>query len=109
MEHLIHSVSNGSEFAPYVGPNICELIPPKVKAIESLAGCKEKRKKWKPNDCYCRICKICISNVCFIKNPATLDFHLTELFHLVSEKTATELRPFMTLQILVFLWYLKEV
>ena len=66
MTHPIHSAYNWSESASYLGPKIWDLISPEIKAIESLAGFKEKIKKWKPNDYPCRLCQVFISNVCFI-------------------------------------------
>ena len=66
MAHPIHSVYHGSESASYLGPKIWKSIPQEIKTIESLAGFKEKVKKWKPNDCPCRLCKVFINNVGFI-------------------------------------------
>ena len=67
MTHQMHSVYKGSESGSYLGSKIWELIPPpEIKAIEYLAGFKEKIKKWKLNDCPCRLCKVFISNVGFI-------------------------------------------
>ena len=66
MAHPIHSVYNPFESASHLGPKIWELIPPEIKAIEFLEGFKEKIKKWKPNDCPCRLWKVFISNVGFI-------------------------------------------
>ena len=66
LAHPIHSVYNGSESPSYLGPKNWEIIPPEIKAIKSLKGFNEKIKKWKPNDCPCRICKVFISNVGFI-------------------------------------------
>ena len=43
MVHPIHYVYNGSEPASYLGLKTWELIPPYVKAIDSLAGFKAKK------------------------------------------------------------------
>ena len=66
MAHPNHSIYNGSESALNLRHKIWELIPPEIKAIESLAGFKEKNKKWKPIHCSCRLCNVFISNVSFI-------------------------------------------
>ena len=51
----IHSVYHGSESVSYLGPKIWELIPP-----------EESKKKWKPTNCPCRICKTYIPSVGFL-------------------------------------------
>ena len=47
MAHPIHSVYNGFRCASYLGPRIWENPPPppppEIKAIQSLAGFKEKK------------------------------------------------------------------
>ena len=60
--HPVDSAYNGSESASYLEPKICELISPKIKAIKSLAGIKEKSKNWKP----CSLWKVFVSNIVFI-------------------------------------------
>ena len=65
MAYPIHIVYNGFEFLSYLEHKTQELILPEIKAIEHLAGFKEKIKIWKPNDCHCRLCKVVISNTGF--------------------------------------------
>ena len=62
----IHSVYHGSESVSYLGPKIWELIPPVIRQIYAFPGFKEAIKKWKPNNCPCRICKSYIPNVGFL-------------------------------------------
>ena len=66
MAHPIHSVYTGFEFSSYLGHKTWELILPEIKVIKPFAGFKGKIKKWEPNDCHCRLCKVAISNVGFI-------------------------------------------
>ena len=59
----IHSVCNGRESVSYMGPKICELIPPAFKQINSLSGLKKAIKEC---NCSCRLCKTYISQVGFL-------------------------------------------
>ena len=52
----IDSVYNGSESVSNLRPKIGELIPPPSPEIKGIEF-KETIKKWKPNDCPCRLCK----------------------------------------------------
>ena len=51
----IHSVFNGSESASYLGLKIWEQIPTEIKNKDSPVGFKKEIKKWKPQNCPCRI------------------------------------------------------
>ena len=62
----IHSVFNGSESAPYLGPKISEETPTDIKNKDSLIGFKKEIKKWKLLNCPCRIWKTFILNLGFI-------------------------------------------
>ena len=62
----IHSVYHGSESVSYLRPKIWELIPPVIRQIESFIGFKKERKKLKPTNCSCRICKSYIASVGFL-------------------------------------------
>ena len=42
------------------------MLPDDCKDIENLSIFKNKVKKWKPENCPCRLCKIYINNVGFI-------------------------------------------
>ena len=50
----------------YLGPKIWDLVPNEIKECESLHAFKFKIKKWIPEECPCRISKICLGQVGFI-------------------------------------------
>ena len=62
----IHSVFKGSAPASYLRSKNWEQIPFEIKNINSLVGFKKEIRKWKPENCYCRICKFCKPNLGFI-------------------------------------------
>ena len=60
------TVYNGKETVSYLGPKIWGLVPSELKEKQSIAAFKNEIKKWKPNDCPCRLCKSYIAGVGFI-------------------------------------------
>ena len=54
----VNSVWHGTESVSYLGPKIWDLVPNEIKESESLNGFKFKIKRWVPEGCPCRICKI---------------------------------------------------
>ncbi len=64
--HNIKTVYKGSETISYRGPLIWKLVPNDIKISKSLNEFKAKIKKWKPDKCNCRICKIYIKDLGFI-------------------------------------------
>ena len=63
----IKTVLKGSNSIRYYGPVIWNLIPTKMKYIDSLETFKSKIRMWKPNNCPRRICKNYIPNVEFLE------------------------------------------
>ena len=61
----VNSVYSGTESAPFLGPIIWDLVPNELKDIGNLAAFKKAIKKWSPEKCPCRLCKVYISNVDF--------------------------------------------
>ena len=59
-------VWHGTESVSYLGPKIWHLVPNEIKESESLNGFKFKIKRWVPEGCPSRICKICLGQVGFI-------------------------------------------
>ena len=53
----VNSVLKGQQSLRYLGPTIWNLVPDSIKYIKSLNVFKNKIKKWKPQDCPCRLCK----------------------------------------------------
>ena len=63
---MINSVYHGTESISFLGPKIWDMLPEKLKNIETLEVFKKEIKIWKPDNCPCRLCKV------FIKG----DFHV---------------------------------
>ena len=61
-----NSVLYGAETVRYRGPLTWNMIPAKIKISSSLNEFKTKIKKWKPENCTCRLCKDYIYGVGFI-------------------------------------------
>ena len=53
-----NSVCCGPELVSYLGPKIWDLVPIETRESESLNAFKFKIKRWVPEGCPCRICKI---------------------------------------------------
>ena len=62
----VNTVHHGTESLSDLGPKIWEILPEELKKKKSLNSFKETIKLWKPNDCPCRLCKVCIDGVGFI-------------------------------------------
>ena len=58
LQPLVNSVRCGTESISYLGLKIWALVPDTYKNIESLYNIKKAIKKWKPENCPFRICKI---------------------------------------------------
>ena len=56
----------GTETISYRGPQIWNLIPERLRALETLSKFKKEIKKWKCDACPCRMCKKYIQRVDFI-------------------------------------------
>ena len=62
----IRTVNFGSETLSYLAHKIWELIPENFKTLESVASFKTAIKKWKPDNCPCRLCREYIYQVGFV-------------------------------------------
>ena len=60
------SVYHGSESISFLGPKIRNILPDEIKQQTSLNSFKKLVKKWKPQDCPCRLCKVCVNGVGFL-------------------------------------------
>ena len=58
-------VYHGSKSISYLGPEIWEIVPAKIKETNSLDSLKIEIRKWVPQGCPCRLCKQYISGVGF--------------------------------------------
>ena len=62
----LRSVYLGTETISYLGPKIWDILPEDYETIGNLDAFKIKIKKWKPENCPCRLCKIYIDRVGFL-------------------------------------------
>ena len=60
---LVSTVFQGTESIFFLGPKIWSLLPENFKNIDSLENFKILIKKWNPENCPCRLCKVNIKNV----------------------------------------------
>ena len=63
---LNRTVTFGTETISYRGPQIWNLIPKRLRALETLNKSKKEIKKWKCDACQCRMCKTYTQHVSFI-------------------------------------------
>ena len=61
----VNTVYNGTESIRNLGPKIWNLIPNKLKQLDSVCSFKKEIKKWKPDICPCRLCRNFIPQVGF--------------------------------------------
>ena len=62
----VNSVLHGTASIRYLGPLIWQLLPSEFKDLNTVSAFKAAIRKWKPNNCPCRLCKTYIGNVGFI-------------------------------------------
>ena len=62
----VKSTFHGTESLSYLGTKIWDLVPKKLKELLSLSAFKIIIKKWKPQNCLCRLCRKYIQNLGFI-------------------------------------------
>ena len=63
---LLKTVYHGAVSISNLGPKIWDLVPNSIKEIDSEGVFKETNKKWKPENCPCRLCKVYVQNVGFL-------------------------------------------
>ena len=62
----VKTVLYGTETLSYLGPKIWNLVPSNIRDCATEPIFRKKIKKWKPDRCPCRLCKVFISNLGFI-------------------------------------------
>ena len=65
---LVKTIFHGTEKTPFLDRKIWSLLPENFKNIDSFENFKILIKKWKPEDCACRLCRVYIKNVGFLQN-----------------------------------------
>ena len=63
---LKRTVNFGTETISYRGPQIWNLVPERLRALDASNKFQKKFKKWKCDACPCRMCKMYIQRVGFI-------------------------------------------
>ena len=63
---MVKSVYHGTESISYLGPNIWNILPEKLKNIENLEHFKKEIKTRKPDNSPCKLCKVYIKSVGFL-------------------------------------------
>ena len=63
----VKKVNTGTESLSHLGPKIWSLVPNAIKLSKSLHVFKKEIRKWKPDKCPCRLCKIYIKALGFIE------------------------------------------
>ena len=56
LQPFLNSVRCGTESVSYLGPKILGMVPDTYKNIDNVYKFKKVIKKWKPENCPCRIC-----------------------------------------------------
>ena len=62
----IRTVYRGSESISFLGPKIWNILPDRLKNATSLEAFKIQIKKWKSQNCPCRLCRVYVQNVGFV-------------------------------------------
>ena len=62
----VNSVFHWQGSISYLGTLIWQLVPSEFKDLNTVSAFKAAIRKWKPNNCPCRLCKTYIGNVGFI-------------------------------------------
>ena len=59
----VKTVCHGSESLSNLGPRIWDLVPSTLKKLDDAKSFKIQIKKWQPENCPCRLCKMYILEV----------------------------------------------
>ena len=62
----IRTVTWGSESLSYLGPKLWSLLPRHFKKLPTLKRFKPAIRRWRPDNCPCRLCKYYLAGVGFI-------------------------------------------
>ena len=60
---IVRSVFHGTKSVSYLGPVIWNILPDSYKNLPNFIVYKNRIKKWKPENCLCRLCKTYTSRV----------------------------------------------
>ena len=60
---IVRTVNYGIESIRYLGPQIWESIPANIKEVDTIERFMSGIKKWKPESCPCRLCKMYLQQI----------------------------------------------
>ena len=63
----VNSVNYGINSLRYIGPLIWNILPEDIKNSSNIFEFKKYIKKWIPVDCPCRLCKLYVQNLGYLK------------------------------------------
>ena len=63
----IRTVYHWSKSISFLGPKICSTLPHGLKNANSIEAFKMQIRKWKPENCPCRLYKVYVRNVGFVQ------------------------------------------
>ena len=62
----VRTVSYGLNTLAHLGPKIWELVPQNIKDEISLKMFTQKIRKWRPDKCPCKLCKLYIKDLGYL-------------------------------------------
>ena len=62
----VRTVYHGMETLSFRGPKTWDILPNSLKEATSLKHFKREIKKWKPEGCTCRLCKVYVEKLGFL-------------------------------------------
>ena len=62
----VKTANYGLESIRFLGPKIWESVPNDLKRKDSVSSFKTAIKKWKPEQCPCRLCKTYLQNIGYL-------------------------------------------
>ena len=65
---IVRTVNYGIESRRYLGPKIWENIPANTKEVDTIESFKSGIKKWKPESCPCRLCKMYLQQIGYMQS-----------------------------------------
>ena len=66
LREKVNSTTYGLESIRILGPKIWELLPQSMKLIDNINLFKDKIKKWKVENCPCKLCKVYVQGVGYL-------------------------------------------
>ena len=65
----ISTVNNGLKSLGYLGPKICNIIPPDIRNSGNIEEFTRKIKCWTPKNCPCTLCPNYLHHAAYVNYP----------------------------------------